>query len=1210
MKKKQKFPFFENEKGKVKQIVMRLVFVKLIMMLCLTTSFGSVKSQEVIKNLNVKNVELFKVLEKIESKTDFYFVFNYDDVKNHLVTIKVKSSKLDACLDELLKELPFTYEINNKMVLISYKGKKVSQAKTIEIKGKVVDEQNKPIPGATIRIKGTMLGVSTNSNGGFTINIPELQEPKVLVVSFVGMKTVEVDCKEKRDLVVILSTDTKELGDVVVTGYYQTTFKKMTGSVGVISSRELENQAVPTVDALIQGKIAGVAVSAISGQPGRTQKIRIRGTNTLTGDGEPLWVIDGVPMQNSSSNVPTGSEIKSGQVDDLFMNGIAGINPNDIESITILKDASASAIYGSRAAGGVIVVTTKKGKRGGAKINYSANVSVVLMPQRNPDLMNSKEKLNYEQGLWDEFSAEGFAAGNDDYPVVGVVGIIRSGKSKYADWNQTEQDSYIKELGDNNTDWYKEIFRNGVSTTHNLSISGGGDAYTYYTSMSYTSNAGLLKNNDYDRYNFKANFTINPNDRIKIDLGVSAAYQYSKAPALSSINPFTYAYFANPYENPYNEDGSYRADETYYSLGEYNDRQISSKIIPEGGFNIMREINETSSKTKNVSTTVRAGIDYRLFDNLRFVGLTSYTYATNKLKEIYNKGTKAALDNRLSMDNLSQKEYASMLKRDVDNDSYMVRGHFVYDKTFGEDHTISLLAGAELRGNKSNGMYSKRFGYDAITGNSTTPLPEDPTGVGYEKLKAYLEALDESNGETWSDQRFASFYASFDYYYTNKYVFNASFRTDGSSSFGSDRQFSPNWATGVAWNISEEDFMASFKPILNRLTLRLAGGFTGNVNNSVSPNMVISYYDDYRNISNENYRIGKVVSPPSPDLRWEKTQDVKFAIDFGMFKNRLTGIIETYYRKSSNIVVPVRVLSTTGYTRQSYNTTDLENNGIEVTLNGNVLKTSDFSLDVSANLAYNENKVTKYKAPYKSMSLGETWEGYPIGAIFSGELDGIDEETGLYTFELRPDAQINKATDLNKADNYRRYLGTSEAPLTGGFNVSAKYKGLRLSINGTFATGAKSFEYIKTPSIASYSNASGSVNESVQVFQNDLFAQHLNVPKVASDRWTSENTDGKYPRVWNVYGPSYGFGYYNPMDPEITRGAFLRNLSYLRIKSIVLAYKLPQRILTNTGLTNIDLSLALNNFITFTNYPGIDPETPRNSYPVSRSVMFSINVGL
>ena len=372
----------------------------------------------------------------------------------------------------------------------------------------------------------------------------------------------------------------------------------------------------------------------------------------------------------------------------------------------MLKDASATAIYGSRAAGGVIVVTTKKGKQGKARINYSGNVSMTLAPQHSYSLMNSSEKIAYEQGLWDEFSASDFAAGKTNYPVVGIVGMVRSGKGRFEGWTSQQQDEYLNQLAGVNTDWYKELFRNGVSTSHTLSISGGGERYTYYTSIAYTRNAGLLKRNDYDRYNITSNLTMQPNKKITLDFKAMMSYQNSKSPALNSIDPFEYAYFANPYESPYNEDGSYRADETRFALGEYNNKRDNQKVIPDSGFNILREMNETSSRTKNTNVFVKAGINYNIWGPLSFNGQASYTFATNRVKDIYGNGTKAALDNRLSVDSQSNKEYASILERNTDNDSYTVRGHFVYDGKIGTDHSINILAGAELRGSKSNSLYS------------------------------------------------------------------------------------------------------------------------------------------------------------------------------------------------------------------------------------------------------------------------------------------------------------------------------------------------------------------------------------------------------------------------------------------------------------------------------------------------------------------------
>ena len=1150
--------------------------IVLFILLGTLQTFASLSySQSVKLSLNMENTTVQDVLSMIEQKCDFYFTYNLRQINaTRKVSVHFKNKTVTEVLDELFAKENIYYVINDKHIaLYKVNGVQVVQ-QTRKITGMVTDKDGEPIPGANIVEKGsTTNGTITDMNGRYSLSVPA---NSLLIVSYIGYNKEEIAIKNHSVLDIILTEDTQSLEEVVVVGYGTQKKVNLTGSVSSVNySKSAASRPLVDATQALGGVAPGLQVMQGSGNPyGESYSMNIRGVGTLN-DSNPLILVDG--MEQSLSNV----------------------NPIDIESISVLKDAASCAIYGNRGANGVILITTKTaGKKDKVSIDVSSKLSL-NSPMRVPKLVNNY--ADYMELINESYTNLGRSSAFTDE-------TINLWREKAKDPNGIAESGYPNYVAYPNTDWYDELFRNSVSTTHNLSINGGGDKYTYYTSLAYTRNAGLLKNNDYDRYNLTANLSMHPSQKVKIDFGASMSYQYSKSPALNSLDPFQYAYFANPYESPYNEDGSYRADETYYALGEYNNKKTSSKIIPDCGFNVLREMDETSSRTKNIKTMVRAGIDYSIINHLRFVGLASYTYSTNRLKEIYGDGTKAALDNRMSVDYLSQKEYASVLQRNIDNDSYMIRGHFAYDDQFGSDHAISLIAGAELRGNKSNGLFSKRYGYASLTGNTITPLPSTPEGVNYDKLKEYLTALDASSGETWNEQKFASFYASADYYYKTKYILNASFRTDGSSNFGSDQQFNPNWAAGAAWNISEENFMQSIKPVLNRLTLRLATGFTGNISRAVSPQLIINLLDDYRNVANNVYHIGSISSPPNPNLRWEKTKDMKVALDFGLFNDRLTGIIEGYYRKTTDMVTSVRVLTTTGYSKQQYNTANVENKGIEATLNGTPVKTKDFTLSLSGNIAYNMNRITRYKDPLNKLSYAGYWEGYPMEAIYSGRLTGIDPDTGLYSFQLRPDAEINTATDLNKFDNYQFYLGTGEAPITGGFNITAEYKGVRLSVNGTYATGSKVLEYIKPP--VSYQNTGyGTQSESTQVFENDLFTKQLNVPKIAGDRWTPNNTDGTYPRVWNVFKDSYNFGYYNPMDPNITRGAYLTNLSYVRIKSIIVGYSLPKKLLNQTALSNVDFSMALNNFFTFTSYKGMDPETPGATYPVSRSVMFSVNVG-
>lgn len=409
----------------------------------------------------------------------------------------------------------------------------------------------------------------------------------------------------------------------------------------MIEGKDLKTSPLEGVDKLLQGKLAGVSVQSVSGRPGEAVKIRIRGTSTITGNAEPLWVIDGVPMQKEVPTPPvSNTQIRSGDFSNIFATGIGGINPNDIESISVLKDAAAAAIYGSQAAGGVIVVTTKRGKSGPTHVNYSGTVSIQTRPVRSANLMNSREKLAWEQELWDEFAAAGYANNLQDgksyYPVVGIVGMIRSGYGKYKGLSVAEQDARIAELGSHTTDWFEELFRTTVSTSHYLSISGGNPKMAYYLSMGYGNDQGIVLKNSYDRYNFNGKIDVTPNRVVSFGISTDFSYQTSKAPS-SNVDMFKYAYFANPYERPYNDDGSYRADETYFSLSEINGSYTVA--LPENGFNLMREINETSAKSTSGNFTLTGNTTVNITKDLKFVGLASFSYISDHGENINGKNT-------------------------------------------------------------------------------------------------------------------------------------------------------------------------------------------------------------------------------------------------------------------------------------------------------------------------------------------------------------------------------------------------------------------------------------------------------------------------------------------------------------------------------------------------------------------------------------------
>lgn len=1083
-------------------------------------------------------------------------------------------------------------------------------AQNFKFSGRVLDTDGAPVIGAgLVCIEKNTAGTTTDLDGNFSITLPA--GAKTVKFSSIGMKELVYQLIPGRteNVRIIMEWENTELDQVVVTGYAQTSVKRITGSVAVLNSEKFEAKAISSVDALMQGEVAGVSIKSLSGQPGTQAKITIRGSNNITGSSAPLWVVDGVPLQSESPTL-SSEQLATGGFDNIFVNGIGNINPNDIESITILKDAAAAAIYGSRAANGVIVVTTKKGEAGKMRISYNNTFSWSFKPERSLNLMNSSEKLSWEDELWNEFSAAKYAASLTDntviYPVVGIVGQIRAGLGDFAPMkgDKAAQDKYIESLRNVDTNWYDLLFRNSFSQGHHLSLSGGSGKSTYYVALGLNDEDGMLIHNDYRRYNVNAKMTLTPTDWARIDVGMEAARQESKMP-YSTVDPFHYAFFSNPYERAYNADGSYAADNTWFTLGYYNGRG-AEQVMPKNGFNIIRELDSNYSKTANTNGTFRAQTDFRIIEPLHFVGLVSYSYSNNSTDKVIDKYSYSAFRDRLGSDDRSQTNlYGNISQNRTNRNSYVARGHFSFNKTFAETHTVNLLAGAELRGSGSNTIFTKRYNYDPKTGTTSLPQISGPQDE-------WLSEVEKLNGEYFSKTRYASFYASADYYLGKSIVLNASFRTDGSSNFGSNKQFNPTWSAGAAWHIGEEAWMKKALPALSHATLRAAYGFTGDVNTSTSHLLVIQYLQQqYRYFGDETFNLGTIPSAPNPDLGWEKTQDAKAGLDFGLWKDRLTLNTEYYYRLSTDVVTSSPVQSTTGFTHVYFNAADIMNSGIELTLNGKIIQTKDLGLSAAVNFAYNYNKVLKYNPVSKSgiTSKDRYVEGYPTGAIFSGKYAGIASDTGLYQFELRPDATISTATDLNKPDNYRYFLGTTIAPYTGGFNLSASWRQLRLSISGVYSFGCKTYENFRYP--ASYSNAShsGVSTETVQSQFSDLYGNHLNVEKDRTNRWTATHTTGvKYPRIYDYFDGKYNFASYNPMDSSIIDAVYLKNNSYLRIKSIILTYSLPGTAVKKMRMRGLSFNVSLNNFFTFTKYDGMDPEIPGATYPTTRSVSAGMNI--
>lgn len=1090
-----------------------------------------------------------------------------------------------------------------------------AQAVRITVSGVVTDTEGEPLPGVSVMIPGTMTGVSTGIDGDYSITV---DIGSVLRFSSIGFesKDIRVD-KARYDIV--LEEEAMMMDQVVVTGYSQVELRKSTGAVGVVSAEELKGSPLKTVDQLLQGKLAGVNVQMTSGRPGASASVRIRGTNTITGNAEPLWVIDGVPMQKNTPQLNM-SQIQSGDFDNIFATGIGNINPNDIESITVLKDAAAAAIYGSQAANGVIVVTTKHGSAGKTSVSYMGSVTVQTKPARDANLMNSSEKLAWEQELWDEFSAEGYAdrmAGNTSarYPVIGIVGQIRSGYGRFAGMSVEEQNAYIEELGSHTTDWFDVLFRNTVSTSHYLSVSGGSDKMTYYVSGGFNYNNGLVQKTSATSYSLNAKIDSRPAKWIKFGIQTDFSYQKALSPS-NNVSLFDYAYFANPYEQLYNADGSYRADETYLTISRTNGG--AGNTIPDNGFNLMREINETSSEANSTTFTIQGNTTINIAKGLTFTGLASFSYSGDMSENINGPNTYAAfMDRPFEGDSMtSQRKYGSITQSSTFNTSYMLRGQLNYARTFATDHALSAIAGAEIRSSYAKNVATKRYGYDSVTGNHSTPLwpTNSEGGYDYEDLVNFGAVMDGSVGQNIIETAFASFYGSLTYTFRNKYVISGTVRSDGSNNFGSDEQFNLNWSGSAAWNIDEEPWMQGrISNVISTLSLRAGFGYTGGVNQSVYPVLIMNYLDYFRNTGDEYYRLGRISNPPNPHLRWEKNQTFNVGMNFGLVNDRIFGEFSYYRNHNMDLVTNVRVPESTGFETQSYNTSEQVNNGVELMLGATVLKFKHFRWRLTANAAYNYNELTKYDSPTGNI-FGDYYVGYPLGHIFTGKTSGIDPATGVYKFILRPDAQISSIEDYRDFTNYLYYVGTSNAPWTGGLSTTFSYKRLSLNIAGNFSIGGKMLNNIECP-VSWHNVGSGSANEPVSTQYNDLYVNYLNVRKDVTHRWTVANpvTDG-YPRLVDAYGPRItdpSGQYLDAMQPYtrdmVTDCVMLEDVSYFKLSTVSLSYDLPDKWVKAMRMGSFTVSFLMNNLFILTNYSGIDPETPGAVYPQSRSFTFSLS---
>ncbi len=829
MKKKSYLRLFPKEREKkTKTILIMRMFLLFILAFNFAVSAG-VYSQNSRFNLNMKNASMKEIIQEIQKQSDLGFLYNIEEIKTiPSRDISIKEATVDQVLKLALNGTPYMYTIQKNVILIKKTSKENSsqQEKERTITGIVTDNSGAVLPGVTVIVKGTNTGVSTDIDGKFTIKVPA--DKDLLIFSFVGMETKEVKITDKKKITVKLQNKAEQMDEVVVTGYQHIEKRKLSSSVITVKGDAIREGGAISVDNMLQGKIAGLSVLNPTSTVGAAPKIRIRGTSSISGNREPVWVVDGVILEDP---VPiSATELNSLDNVNLIGNAISSLNPEDIDRIDILKDASATAIYGVKAANGVIVITTKKGEKGSTKIRYSTSFNITERPQYS-DLqrMNSKERIEVSKEIEERGLSYNFEPAKVAYE--GALYDLYSRNISYTEFLQK-----VKTLEEQNTDWFDILYRTAISQKHSLTFSGGTDKINYYFSGGFNDNKGNFRQNNNKQYSSLMKLGMQLTRKLKVNLNLRASlnnteYQHS------NVDPYQYAYNTSRAIPCYNEDGS---------LSFYNEELGYKEALK---YNIINELTNSERTIENQSISLNTNVHYSINSDLNFDGLVSVLRNNTYEKEWYNDKTFIAAKKRnlnygtpfpseeetAFYDDKCQVPYGGMLKNsDTKHTSYTLRASLSYKKRISNVHELSSSIGTEARSSKYEGISTREYGYLPERGDKFVYINPEK----FPKYRTLMEMY--PNIVTDRLTNVLSFYGTFTYAFDNRFITNFNIRADGSNKFGQDKnnRFLPVWSVSTRWNIHNESIFKN-SLWLNQLALRASYGIQGNVSNDQNPNLIV-----------------------------------------------------------------------------------------------------------------------------------------------------------------------------------------------------------------------------------------------------------------------------------------------------------------------------------------------------------------------------------
>ncbi|TDG38022.1 SusC/RagA family TonB-linked outer membrane protein [Pedobacter changchengzhani] len=1174
-----------------------------------------------------ENERLDNYLKKIEIAYKVSFVYDANEIKkNTILVVPEKLSSITESLDQL-KQKNIGYQLVGKQVILKLQQPlKASISKDIVVKGRIKDKKDgSTLPGVSVMEKGTNNAVSTNAQGDFTIKV---KEGATIIVRSVGYKTQEVVVNGRTFIEVSISEDTNQLNEVnvVSTGYQTLDRKLFTGASSLVKAEDSQRAGVPDVSRMLEGQVAGVSVQNVSGTFGAAPKIRVRGATSISGDNKPLFVVDGIVLEDVV-NI-SNDALSTGDPNTLVGSSLAGLNPNDIESFTVLKDAAATAMYGARAMNGVIVITSKKGRQsdGRPTINYTTNLTTYAKPNYSQfDILNSADQLNLDLELLDKgYFGQASTKGSN----VGLFGKMYDAIYNYNPTTNsyelkndgTSRLNFLNRYANANTNWFDVLYKNSLQQEHSLSLSSGTEKFQTYASTSYLHDSGQTLGNSVNRYtgNFRANLKLS--DKLSGEFLVNGSIRDQKAPGAQNsatdalygtvsrsfdINPYSYALNTSRAITPYNSDGSL----------EYFTRSYAP-------FNIINEIANNYISIGQIDLKVQGGIKYKIIPSLTYSIDGSYRYVKTQRQATITENANAAQAFRAGANDPTVQGNNPFLFQDPDqldatvkvtlpsggfyniNDdnlkNFYFRQNLEYNKTFNEDHKVNFFGSMETR--YIDRQYSNFDGVGYQYGNGGI------VNADYNYFKKGQIGNAPYFGMGFGSERFAAFALRGAYAYKDKYSFNATTRYDGSNLLGASTaaRWLPTWNVSGAWNVDQESFWPK-NNILSSARIRATYGLVANLGNA--SNAAALYYSE---LSKRPYSIDKetqtyISSLANTELTWEKLKEANLGIDLSFIKDRLNLTVDLYQRNIYDLIGQIKTSGIGGQYTKTANYGKMKAKGLEFTLAGNAISSTDFKWRTQFNFAFNKNKITELENSSNVFNLIDDNGGPVVGnaqaGLYSLQFAGLDHNYG-YPYFIDTNGKRNTFINLQATDiAYLKYEGPIDPTFTGGFYNSFKYKQFVLSGLFTFAAG--NYVRLGQSSSAEYTDFTAMSKNLSNRWEKPGDENFTSVPAIL-DLYTSslvKDADG------NTVNAKYAYNSYNFSTENVAKG------DYIKLKQISLGYEVPQSIAKKLKMSSASLSVVANNLVTIYSdkrLNGQDPEFFSNggvALPVPQQFTLSLKVG-